>query len=95
MMSTFTDAEITYLSSQPLGRIATVGADGRPHVTPVGVFYDPETQSVVVASAGDMPACKKFRDAQRQTDVAPVRVHGSGARSDPVRPHPTRREPRS
>jgi pyridoxamine 5'-phosphate oxidase family protein len=92
MMSTFTDAEITYLSSQPLGRIATVGPDGRPHVTPVGVFYDSETQSVVVGSAGDMPASRKFRDARRRQDVAPVRVNGSGARSDP---QPTRRESRS
>jgi pyridoxamine 5'-phosphate oxidase family protein len=81
MMSTFTDAEITYLNSHPLGRIATVGPDGRPHVAPVGVFYDPETQSVLVGSAGDagdMPASKKFRDAQRRPDVA--------------RPQPARRE---
>jgi pyridoxamine 5'-phosphate oxidase family protein len=66
MMSTFTDTEITYLSSQPLGRIATVGPDGRPHVTPVGVFHDPETQSVVVGSAGDMPASKKLARLPRQ-----------------------------
>jgi pyridoxamine 5'-phosphate oxidase family protein len=58
-----------------------VDPDGRPHVTPVGVFYDPETQSVVVGSAGDMPASKKFRDAQR--------------RPGKVRLQPTRREPRS
>jgi pyridoxamine 5'-phosphate oxidase family protein len=80
MTSTFTDAEIPYLSRQPLGGIATVGPDGRPHVTPVGVFYDPGTQSVVVGSAGDMPVSMKFRDAQRRPDVA--------------RPEPTRREPR-
>jgi hypothetical protein len=28
-MSTFTDAEIAYLASQPLGRLATVGAETR------------------------------------------------------------------
>jgi pyridoxamine 5'-phosphate oxidase family protein len=92
MMSTFTDTEITYLSSQPLGRIATVGPDGRPHVTPVGVFYDPETQSVVVGSAGDMPASKKFRDAQRRPDVA---LGPCPRKRGKVRPQPTRREPRS
>ena len=35
----FTDAEVQYLTSQPLGRLATVGPDGRPHVMPVGVFW--------------------------------------------------------
>jgi len=72
MMSTFTDAEVEYLSSQWLGRFATVGPDGRPHVKPVGVFYDPETETIVVGGhAGtDMAASKKFRDAQRRPDVA-------------------------
>jgi pyridoxamine 5'-phosphate oxidase family protein len=71
-MSVFTDTEVEYLNSQPLGRIATVGPDGRPHVMPVGVFYDPDTQSVVIGGAGDMAASKKFRDAQRRPDVAVV-----------------------
>jgi pyridoxamine 5'-phosphate oxidase family protein len=70
--NTFTDAEIAYLNSQPLGRLATVGADGRPHVTPVGVFHDPETQTIVIGGTGNMPASKKFRDAQRRPDVAIV-----------------------
>lgn len=71
-MSIFTPAEIDYLQSQPLGRLATVGADGRPHVMPVGVFYDPEAQAIVVGSAADMVASKKFRDARRNPDVAMV-----------------------
>lgn len=36
----FTEEEIAYLRSQPLGRIATVGADGQPDVVPVGFEYD-------------------------------------------------------
>jgi pyridoxamine 5'-phosphate oxidase family protein len=72
MMSTFTDAEVEYVNSQPLGRIATVGPDGSPHVMPVGVFYDPETEAIVIGSAGDMAASKKFRDARRRPDVALV-----------------------
>ncbi|MGH8930605.1 MAG: PPOX class F420-dependent oxidoreductase [Egibacteraceae bacterium] len=71
-MSTFTDTEVEYLNSQPLGRIATVGPDGRPHVMPVGVFYDPETQALVIGSVGDMAASKKFRDAAHRPDVALV-----------------------
>ena len=35
-MSVFTAAEIAYLQSQRIGRIATVGPDGQPHVVPVG-----------------------------------------------------------
>ena len=36
-MSAFTEAEVRYLREQTLGRIATVGPDGQPHVTPVGI----------------------------------------------------------
>ncbi len=71
-MGTFTDAEVGYLNSQPLGRLATIGPDGRPHVTPVGVFYDPETQTIVIGghAGSNMAASKKFRDARRRPDVA-------------------------
>jgi nitroimidazol reductase NimA-like FMN-containing flavoprotein (pyridoxamine 5'-phosphate oxidase superfamily) len=34
-MSVFTTAEIAYLNSRVLCRLATVGADGQPHVVPV------------------------------------------------------------
>jgi len=71
-MSTFTHAETHYLSGQPLGRIATVGPHGRPHVMPVAVFYDPPTESIVIGIAGDMAASKKFHDAQHRPDVAIV-----------------------
>jgi pyridoxamine 5'-phosphate oxidase family protein len=71
-MSLFSPAEIDYVVTQPLGRLATVGADGRPHVMPVGVFHDPATDSLVVGSAADMPRSKKFRDARRNPNVAIV-----------------------
>jgi pyridoxamine 5'-phosphate oxidase family protein len=67
----FTDAEIDYITSQPLGRLATVGADGRPHVMPVGVFYDPEAGAVVI-SGHNLAASRKFRDAQDRPEVALV-----------------------
>jgi hypothetical protein len=38
-MSIFTPAEKVYLQSQRLGRLATVGPDGQPHVVPVGFRY--------------------------------------------------------
>ena len=74
-MSTFTDAEIEFLNGQQLGRLATVGADGMPHVVPVAVFYDPEAEALVIganAQFGEtaMTTTKKFRDAQRRLKVA-------------------------
>lgn len=69
-MRAFTQAEIEYLTTQPLGRIATVGADGAPHVMPVGVFYDPEVGGLAVGAAGGMAASKKFRDVRRRPEVA-------------------------
>lgn len=71
-MSTFTAAEADYLDRQPLGRLAMVGADGKPHVTPVGFFYDRESATVVIGSTGEMAASKKFRDAEAHPDIALV-----------------------
>lgn len=36
----FTDDEIAYLGSQPLARLATVGAGGQPDVVPVAFEFD-------------------------------------------------------
>jgi pyridoxamine 5'-phosphate oxidase family protein len=36
----FSEAEIAYLRSQPLGRLATVSSDGQPDAVPVGFEYD-------------------------------------------------------
>jgi pyridoxamine 5'-phosphate oxidase family protein len=76
-MSAFTDAEIEFLNSQRLGRLATVGADDMPHVVPVAVFYDPEADALVIGANADfgeavMVTSKKFRDAQRRPKVAVV-----------------------
>src|ERR1700691_791932 len=72
-MSVFTDAEIAYLNDQRLGALAHGGADGMPHVIPVAIFHDPQTQTLVIGSnaqLADMAATKKFRDAQRRPKVA-------------------------
>jgi hypothetical protein len=41
-MSRFSDAEISCVASQRLGRLAAVGADGLPHVVPVSFRYNPD-----------------------------------------------------
>ncbi len=76
-MSVFTEAEIEFLDSQRLGRLATVGADGMPHVAPVAVFYDPDAEALVIGANAEfgeavMATSKKFRDAQRRPKVAVV-----------------------
>jgi pyridoxamine 5'-phosphate oxidase family protein len=69
MMSVFTPAEINYLQSQRLGRIATVGPDGQPHVVPVGFRYNPEHDTIDIGGH-DFARRKKYRDVQRNPHVA-------------------------
>jgi pyridoxamine 5'-phosphate oxidase family protein len=71
-MSVFTDSEIAYLGSQRLGRLATVGHDGMPHVVPVAFHYNPEADSIDIGGH-DFAKRKKFRDVRR-TGVAALVV---------------------
>jgi pyridoxamine 5'-phosphate oxidase family protein len=71
-VSVFSDAEIEYLASQRLGRLATVGRDGVPHVVPVAFRYNPDADSIDVGGH-DFARRKKFRDVQR-TGVAALVV---------------------
>lgn len=71
-MSTFTEAELAYLRSERrLARIATVGPDGTPHVTPVG-WSLAEHDTVVEVGGIDLPRTKKFRDVVRTGRAALV-----------------------
>lgn len=74
-MSTFTAAEIEYLRGQPLARLATVGANGRPQVKPVGFLLDPDTDELVIGgvAGSGMGTSKKFRDVA-DTGVAALVV---------------------
>jgi len=62
--SVFTDKEIEYLAEQRLGRIATVGADGQPHVVPTSFRYNPEHDAIDVGGLR-MSQTKKLRDVRR------------------------------
>jgi pyridoxamine 5'-phosphate oxidase family protein len=70
-MSVFTPAEIVYLRSQRLGRIATVGPDRQPHVVPVSFRYNPDLDTIDVGGH-DFAKRKKFRDVQSNPRVAIV-----------------------
>lgn len=68
-MSSFTDAEIAYLQSQRLGRLATVGPNSQPHVVPVGFRYNPEHDTIDIGGHG-FTKRKKYRDVQQNPRVA-------------------------
>jgi pyridoxamine 5'-phosphate oxidase family protein len=61
-MSVFTEREIDYLREQTLGRIATVGSGGEPHVTPVTFHYNAAEDAVDVGGIF-WGGTKKWRDA--------------------------------
>jgi pyridoxamine 5'-phosphate oxidase family protein len=63
-MSAFTDLEIEYMAGQRLGRIATVGADGQPHVVPTSFRYNADEDAIDVGGMR-MSQTKKTRDVQR------------------------------
>jgi len=69
--SVFTEGELRYLSERRLGRIATVGKDGTPHVAPVGWSYDPEEDAVEVGGR-NFDRSKKYHDAARSGRAAIV-----------------------
>jgi pyridoxamine 5'-phosphate oxidase family protein len=69
-MSAFTPAEVEYLKSQRLGRLATVGADGQPHVVPVGYRYNPAQDSLEIGGHSGFAKRKKYRDVIQNPRVA-------------------------
>ena len=71
-MSVFTTAELEYLAGgRQLGRIATVGIDGTPHVVPVGWIYNAATDTVDIGGH-ELEQTKKFRDVARTGRAAIV-----------------------
>lgn len=70
-MSAFTSNELEYLTGERrLGRIATVGPDGMPHVVPSGITYNAELDSIDIGGI-ELARTKKFRDIVR-TGMAAV-----------------------
>ena len=70
--SVFTDAELRYLvGGLQLGRLATVGADGTPHVVPVGWLYNAASDTIDISGV-ELERTKKFRDVARTGRAAIV-----------------------
>jgi pyridoxamine 5'-phosphate oxidase family protein len=61
-MSIFTPDEIEYLGSGLLGRLASVGPDGTPHIAPVGLIsYNPHLDTMDIRGH-DLTNTKKYGD---------------------------------
>lgn len=80
----FSDAELAYLrGGRRLGRIATVGEDGTPHVVPSGWTYNDRLGTIDVTGRS-VERTKKFRDVVRTGRAA--LVIDDLASTDPWRP---------
>src|SRR3954452_20786838 len=83
-MGVFTEVELRYLAGgRQLGRIATVGADGTPHVVPVAWIYNAARETIDVGGS-ELERSKKFRDVARSGRAAIV--IDDLASTDPWRP---------
>lgn len=71
--SLFSEIDLRFLTSsnRSLGRIATVGRDGTPHVVPAGWTYN-ATLGAVDVTGRDVQNSKKFRDGTRSGRAAIV-----------------------
>jgi pyridoxamine 5'-phosphate oxidase family protein len=69
----FSELELRFLMSQhrSLGRIATVGRDGTPHVVPSGWTYN-ETLGTIDVTGREVETTMKFRDVSRTGKAAIV-----------------------
>ena len=68
-MSAFSPAELAYLGEPRLGRLATIDADGVPHVVPLGWAYNPALETIDIGGR-DFARTKKFRNVKANPKVA-------------------------
>jgi pyridoxamine 5'-phosphate oxidase family protein len=68
-MSVFTSAEIDYLRLPQVGRLATVGPDGQPHVVPVSYRYNADEDAIDIGGHR-FGQSKKYRATLQNPRVA-------------------------
>jgi pyridoxamine 5'-phosphate oxidase family protein len=59
----FKENELEYLSSQHLGRLATISARGNPQNSPVGFWFNPETNTIDIGGRA-LGSTQKFRNVR-------------------------------
>ncbi|HWG63559.1 MAG TPA: PPOX class F420-dependent oxidoreductase [Streptosporangiaceae bacterium] len=62
-------AELAYLRTQPLGRLATIDRAGNLQNNPVGFTVDEQTGQIIIGGRA-MAASRKFRNVRRNPNVA-------------------------
>jgi pyridoxamine 5'-phosphate oxidase family protein len=65
----FTEAELAYLGTQPVGRLATRQPNGTLQVNPVGFRYNPDEKTIDVTGY-NLRHSKKFRNVATDDHVA-------------------------
>jgi pyridoxamine 5'-phosphate oxidase family protein len=63
-MAELTAAQIDYLAGQRIGRLATAGADHKPHVVPTSFRYNADLGTIDVGGQ-HVDTTKKYRDVQQ------------------------------
>jgi pyridoxamine 5'-phosphate oxidase family protein len=69
--SVFTAAELAYLRTQRLARLATVDSHGRPQNSPVGLHYNPATDTIDIIG-WNLAASRKYHNVTGNPHVALV-----------------------
>jgi PPOX class F420-dependent enzyme/OxyR family protein len=87
-MSAFTPAETDYLQGQSMGRLATIGPDGRPHIVPLTYVFNRDEDTIDLGGI-DFANGKKWRDAKGNPnitflvdDFSPTEAHAVEIRGD-------------
>lgn len=88
---TFTEAELAYLRSQPIGRLSTIGPKGGPQIRPVGVHLSDDEAAIDIVGHA-LAQTQKWRNAGREPQVAfivdtvesvvPPKAHGIEIRGE-------------
>lgn len=65
------ESERAYLAERGLGRLATLGPDGAPHVQPVALWFDAATETVRIGGP-DLTRSRKYRNVLADPRVSLV-----------------------
>lgn len=68
-MAIFSEAEVTYLTGQPIGRLATLDRSGDPQVKAIGYTLDPATGTISIGGYG-MGTSQKYRNVAANPSVS-------------------------